>query len=381
MLASKNYTSASPWLVLVNAPVLLALTACIFSTLAIYFVQSNADFLNDIGFSGLFVPDAISLRDSLEVYWGGVIDDGSWEQWRTMIGVMIIYVPGIVFGEMGFLLVNLSLLSISFSIFVKTLKKLGILVAPVYIALISFGNIYLIEVFLYPNKEIPLLFTTTLFSWFLFVKKSLWGVVFSVALAFMFRDGYGMILILAATFVYFARNLPGKDMLIFSFIIMIGLSIFPISLFYEVDYSFRRNVPLDSSYSYLISGQYGYFFRIIGNSFNLGARPQFFDCNHNLYFLSVGFWQFGVLVIAGILWALKGLIQNNLKSKKVAVLIIFVLLGVSYSSFVQPRYLMPLIYFFSMAFAMDRRCAFIAIGISIVGPVFFLLINQLPPCA
>lgn len=354
----------------------------IFSSFIIFLIQSNVDQMSNIGLGGLFVPDSISLANSVELYWN--VEDRSWEKWRAILGVVIVYYLGGIFGQLGYAVINIFLLSSSFILVVKSVKRNAITSPLNFSMLAVLSNFYLIEVLLFPNKEIPLIFLTSLYAWLLISKKNIIWVFVSIIFVFLIRDGYAIILFAATIFIYLFENFHGKKILVILSLMTILMSLVPIAVFQGIDTSLSRNVAVGeiiiSKYDDFINGQFGYFFKIIGNTFNLATRPQFVDCSSNFHLLSIGYWQFGILIIAGIVWAIKSLFEDEIDSKRLAVLILIVLIGISYSSFVQPRYLMPMIYFFSNTFVKCKKCAFIAVLLGVVGPVFFSCIDQLPGC-
>jgi hypothetical protein len=119
-----------------------------------------------------------------------------------------------------------------------------------------------------------------------------------------------------------------------------------------------------------VSGYLGYFSKLIYNTFSLGLLNSFETEAGRVYLLNIGFWQHGVFIIAGILWAIKEFFgETNVFEKNISVIIIVALLCLSYGSFIQPRYLMPLSYFLVLGFVRCIGCRRIALLFAIAVPV------------
>ena len=100
-----------------------------------------------------------------------------------------------------------------------------------------------------------------------------------------------------------------------------------------------------------------------------------------IHLLAIGYWQFGVVILAGLLWAIKSLVAPHAREGALALLLVVALLGVSYGSFVQPRYMMPLIYWLSLGLSQDHRTRLIALAACTLAPVLFWALDGLPPLA
>ncbi|MES2535056.1 MAG: hypothetical protein V4632_04200 [Pseudomonadota bacterium] len=358
-------------------------------SLALFF-QGQVDWLAELGISGLFVPDAVSLKGTTMVYWLMQEDARSWNTFRTLFGVMLVYWPGMIWGTAGIAATNFLLLMFASAIFVKSIKAFelnrnAVFLVSVMTLLMVLGNIYLIEVILFPNKEIPLIALTNLFIYFLIVRQKIIGALLTAAAAFFFRDGYGIVLVISTIFVYVSwfSTRETTAMLLGGFSLI--LAFLPSAYLAQIDHSLERNIALgnviDQSYEQLISGPIGYYFKILGNALNLALRPQFLDEMGGLYLLHVGFWQLGIVIVAGLAWSTYKIARGSENEKNLASVIWIVLLAISYSSYVQPRYLMPLIFWLAMALASSPKSRWIGVGIGIMGTVLFSAADLLPPRA
>jgi hypothetical protein len=358
-------------------------------SLALFF-QGQADWLAEFGISGLFVPDAVSLKGTTMVYWLMPAEARSWETFRTLFGVMLVYWPGMMWGTAGIAVTNILLLMCASAIFFKSIKVFAVnrnavfLVSVLALSMVL-GNIYLIEVILFPNKEIPLIALTNLFIYFLVVRENIIGALLTAAVAFFFRDGYGIVLAICTIFVYANWFFTRKMTVLFLGAFSLVLAFFPHSYLAEIDYTFERNIALGSvieqSYEELLAGPVGYYFKVLGNALNLALRPQFLDEMGGLYLLHIGFWQLGVVIIAGLAWSAYKIFRGSDTEKNLACVIWIVLLAISYSSYVQPRYLMPLIFWLAMTLASSPKSRWIGISIGIIGTVLFSAADLLPPRA
>jgi hypothetical protein len=371
-----------------NIAILSAVTAACCVLVALL-LQTQAEALYRLGMSGVFVPDAIGLREVTTDYWTSA-DERSWAAWRTFLGVVLLYWPGVAFGPIGAALVNFSVLAVSGLLFYRTLEAFNLdrdalVSTTVLVLLFVAGNVYLIEVMMFPNKEIPLIALTNLYIYFLVARKSVARALVVAAVVFLFRDGYGLILAMSAVFVLFTSYTPKKWTVFLLIGLSLGLAFFPASYLKGVDHSFERNIELgprlDLRYADFMDGPAGYYFKMLGNAMNMGMRPQVLDEAGGMFLLHVGYWQFGICILAGLAWALVKVRKGSEIEIKLAAVILIVLLGISYSSFVQPRYLMPLLFWLAMPLVRFTAYRRLAIGACIVGPLFFSALGHLPPRA
>lgn len=348
--------------------------------------RAQVGYLTDLGFSGFTVPDALSLEKSVYQVWAI-----SWEHIPnigTFLGVAILYFPITLWGGGYAVVANVAMLAISAAIFYLILDRItpaGRLTWSwlASIILVS-SNLYIVACLFYPNKEIPLILLTTLGIWGLIYGK--WPLVFiSFFLCYWFRDGYalimGMVLVVALSrrFAFVSGGLISC-----AFLILLFLA-FPISDLSGVGASFQRNVEI----GYLIAGDkfsalgdiVGYLARLLGNAFNLVVRPQMADVSGGIYMLGVGYWQFGIILLAGLLWSASNVLTRDISRGMTALVSIVVLLGISYGTFVQPRYMMPLIFPLTLGLSEGVFGRYVAITAAVLFPLMFLFAGMLPPLA
>lgn len=352
---------------------LLALVGGVCAAVVGYLLQNNIELLREVGVTGLFVPDAVALRDTAKVFWEIRFDLNA--TWRPIIGVMLLYGVGVFWGALAVCGLNILLIVIAAYYFLKVIKFLVnddryLLLIFFFVMISVVGNIYLIEVMAFPNKEIPLMAITNAYMYHLTVRRNYILALVLSFIAITFRDGYGLILIGCMGVVWGLQNRPTNARVVLVASIAAILSLFPISNFVEFSSILERNteVSLESS------GYFSYFSKLVYNTVSLGLLNSFKAEDGRLYLLNVGFWQFGVFIISGVLWALKGSLRETTEvENNISMIIIITLLGISYGSYIQPRYLMPLLYFFVFGFVRCIGGRRIALLSSIAIPVILLL--------
>lgn len=360
----------------------LMFAVCAFAALL---VQDQSANLASLGFSGFAVPDAVSLDKSVHQAWS--VDWSSIPNIRTFLGVVLLYAPVVFFGQLYSTLINIIMLSFSAALFLSMLAKLvSSKVIEVWICSIVLvaSNIYIVSCILYPNKEIPSIFLTTVLLYSL-ISRWLVVSIFCLFLSYWFRDGHSLILILVISVTLVRRfAFVSGGVLSVLFMLLLFLT-FPISDIQFFDSSLQRNVELGwhlAGDKFTSLGEiFAFFVRLAGNALNLSFRPQLFDVDGRIYILGVGYWQFGVVLLGGILWACRNAVANNLPRSIIALAIITFLLGLSYSAFVQPRYMMPFIFPLTLGLTASALGRYTAIPAAIVFPVVFSALGLLPPPA
>ncbi|MBN9332134.1 hypothetical protein [Devosia sp.] len=371
-----------------SLPALFCISLLIFgvSAFVAFLLRSQAGNLADLGFSGLAVPDAFSLEQAVYQVW-----TTSWHHipnLNTFFGVAVLYFPMTLWGSGYVVVANVAMLAVSVTVFYSILEHItpaerlnGSWLAS--IILVS-TNLYLVACLFYPNKEVPLILLTTLALWGLIYGK--WPLVMLlVLLCFWFRDGYalilGMVLVVALSrrFAFVSGGIISC-----SFLVLLFLA-FPIADLSAVDASIQRNVEIGS----LIAGDKfsalgdvaAYLARLVGNAFNLGLRPQIADVRGGIYLLGVGYWQFGIVLLAGLVWSARNVLTDDISRGITALVSIVVLLGISYGTFVQPRYMMPLIFPLTLGLSETVGARYLSIGAAVLLPLLFLFAGMLPPLA
>ena len=312
---------------------------------------------------GLLIPDVISLSNSIDWIIRDKIEIASIPY--SYVGVVILYISAWVIHPALSLIINLIMIFFCIwlvhDIFVKIggssgkLACLGVLCNP-YIYLAVTG----------PNKEIPLLLITLLIFYLLLFKIRFWfpvSLILSIT-AIFFRDGYGFLLLAMIFFFTVFSKFPRRLLFFWLLLVSIGAAFF--LQLSEFTPALERNLYVaDKIVSSIKSAGFTakslevidnpflstamFYLRILGNTISLSIRPQFFSVNGGLYLLGVAFWFFGILIFIGIracllvIFSKKDNLPNLLARQKISVLVIFLLIGMSVSLYIQPRYLMPLL--------------------------------------
>lgn len=362
---------------------LIRLIVIIIFCSVIFFLQKNALFLSEIGISGLFVPDAVSLRDTVVAFWSVDADERTWDSWRTLYGVVLLYYPGYIIGSIGYAFVNLILILLSISIVIRTFE--GCFCRKwnnrVFLIMLLFmmSNFYISSVIYFPNKEIPLIFILSLYLYSL-IKHS--GYFFSMlisALAFTFRDGFGIILFVNVFFIAFIRLKKNVHFYLFA---LLGVMIFfPLELMSGLDHSIDRSLDLGQIYASELSAYSGgYVFSLVGTVFNLSLRPQFWAADGGFYLIQFGFFKLGLLLVLGLYWSLKNLNSSSTILKTFASTFLFCLVCISKSPYIQPRYMFPFYCWllFPFLFLSARAKYFISFSILFFA-VLMAILGFLPP--
>jgi hypothetical protein len=335
------------------------------------FAQSNSKFLNSQGFSGLFVPDAVNLRDSILL----IIEQKKFllENYINS-GVYIIYVPAALLGSWLYLFINSTMLCLGLFYFTKifefykineTSRVKSILIASFAVVI----NPYLISVVGFPNKEVPLILLTNMYMYYALSNTKKYLLLLLSLVVFFFRDGYGLILFLCSFWILFLGKINFK----YKYLISILTMLLAFNFFKLDDFTFF-GLPVQRILNIFSSSSF--YYKLVGNIINLGFRPQFFDINGLLFLISIGYWMLGVCIISGFIWSITN-ITNKIESKaKISFVVILIILSISFSSYIQPRYLMPLIMFLTIG--LRSKVGFIGLLLCILFPIIFYLTDSLP---
>jgi hypothetical protein len=369
-----------------GAAFVLALIAFGFSALAALVLKTQWAQLADLGFSGFFVPDAIGLEKSVHLAW-----TAGWDRIpdiRTFAGTVLVYFPITLWGDTYAALVNVVMLATSASLFCSMLRRIVprdrlFLTWFVATALVS-TNLYIVSSIYFPNKEIPLILLTAVALWGLTYGK--WLVAFAaIVLCYWFRDGYALIMGMVLVVALSRRFTFVSGGVIASLFLALLLLSFPISDLSSVDRSLQRNVEIGSRTIGDRFSAFGdmaaYVLRLVGNAFNLGLRPQMADIEGNVYLLGIGYWHFGIILIGGLIWSARNMLSSDIRRSILALAMIVALLGISYGTFVQPRYMMPLIFPLTLGLSESPLGRYVAIAAGLIFPVVFMLSDMLPPLA
>lgn len=343
-------------------------------------MQNSADLLSAMGVSGLFVSDAIGLKEATTLYWTDRPDDPFGEVWRPLLGIAILYRAEVIFDGFGATFINFILLFFSSAIFFRTLQSSRLSIehpagVSCLVLILVLSNVYLLEILRFPNKEIPLIALTNLFIYLLIVKRQILGSLLIAIGVFFIRDGYGIILVLCILVCYANWNFPRRTNILMLAAIFFFLAVFSMKDVAWIDHSFMRNIDAQSHIAEQadasIKPERSFHNKLINNAFSLAVHTKFFDEDDNFYLLSIGFWQLGIFIISALIWSAYKLNSTNDFYRDVATATFIVILGISFSEYIQPRYMMPLIFWLSFAVARCSHCRMAAVLISFSGMLFF----------
>jgi len=323
--------------------------------------QFHVEVIGYFGFGGLFVSDTIGMQSTINS-----IAQGASINYRTILGVVLLYYPSYWFGALYSYSINSILLYFSCHFFIKALPALELNLSrpKIYFVLLAvIANFYIISIILHPNKEIPLIFLTNAFIYYAAVKEKILLPLAIIFISATFRDGYGFILLLTlialnmkiVTSAFYRR----PYLVLSSFFIFLALftieNLIYLNILPDIAYVFQRNVSYASQFNSLLNqlpSYLAYTLKFANNLASAALRPQFFDVNGRAYIVGIGMWQFGVICLIGVFaWmhSIRGK-HVNINVSKVALAILICLLLISSGSFTQPRYLMPYIFWLSMGF-------------------------------
>ncbi|MBE7734523.1 hypothetical protein [Devosia faecipullorum] len=369
-----------------TAAFLLALVAFGLSAFPALLLKTQWAQMAGLGFSGFTVPDAISLETSVHLAW--TIGWQHIPNIRTFLGTVLVYFPVTVWGSVYAVTANVVMLAVAATLFHSILKRVvheERQTGAWFIALsIVATNVYLIACLFYPNKEIPLILLTTAGLWGLLHGK--WLLVMSaIFLSYWFRDGYALILGMVLIVALSRRFAFVSGGVISTFFLLLLFLAFPITDMSAVDASLQRNVQIGS----VIAGDKfsalgdiaAYAARLVGNAVNLALRPQMADVRGGWYLLGFGYWQFGAVLLCGLMWSVRNALSNDVSRSMLALITIVVVLGVTYGTFVQPRYMMPLIFPLTLGLSDSLLGRYVGVPAAIFLPIVFAWGGMLPPLA
>lgn len=324
--------------------------------------------------SGVLVGDVVSLAKELD----DVVRGSITHRQLSYIGVILLYLPIWKIAPFITIVVNLALIYAVLRVLDRLFQD-----SPVARAGAIFGvvaNPYLWFVATGPNKDIPLLLITTLYAYYAVIRGGHRGTLYALLLAIVamaFRDGYGVLLVglaLLNSVVHSPRNqiiaaLVGAVSLaaVFSsaaIILPVMKRNLAVTEHIAETYDSRIASLAISDESVLMDVGL-YLTRLAANAFSLPVRPQFMMIDGSVYPLGVAIWFYGVILAGGFLASARSIVFERWGStRRLAALVLQILIAVSVSLFVQPRYLMVVLPLMTAIFATSRlnRATIIASG-------------------
>lgn len=366
----------------VTAPVHSFLTLLIITSSALFALalQSNWQLIGNLGISGLFVDDAQSLQLTTKVFWADPFAPWPPGQLMPLIGVVLLYWPlGVTGSTYSVIVINILLLWAASELFLSSVNCGSVARArtlSIIVTILVSSNIYISEVIWFPNKEIPLILLTNLFIYLIVRRSSFIPALFVAITIYLFRDGYGIIAMIVAALLFLKGVFGSRFANLMLVALVVVLAFAPSDSLSVVDPAVARNARIGEALvgeKFTSLGPLGsYLVKLAGNIFNLGLRPQISDTNSNLFLVGIGYWQFGMLLIAGLAGELVRTARKARLSGNAFVLLTSVA-AISYGAFVQPRYMMPMIYLLGFG-ALQLRSAIwlVPLGCAVSALLFYV---------
>lgn len=325
----------------------------IISSVFVLFIQFHIDIFGYFGIGGVFVNDTLGMQGNIF----NAVEYGVGVQYRTIFGIILLYYPSYWIPFLYNYLINAFLIMMATIFFIRTLNGIGISLSRNKVYLVLFfvlSGFYVFGVMYHPNKEIPLITLTNAFIYYFIVQRKLILSVFIIVITFLFRDAYGVIMVLFFLLVnikplfkfcheysYFTLAVVICFFSLFSLGDLIGLTMFE-----EFKYILERNESLAGASNNI------YLLKLLNNAFGSALRPQWLDTNDRLYLAGIGLWQFGLLLMLGVIsWTC---ILSKYKSVqamiKIAIFIFIGLIFISIGGLPQARYMMPYIFWLVAGF-------------------------------
>jgi hypothetical protein len=363
------------------------------------FLTHQNDFSHAVT-TGMLVPDSVNMAQTLENFWaqGDFLQDPS-----QFLGVSLLYGwTWLLHPSLCFLL-NCVLMLLAIRSFRDIIGQTGM--AP-WAMLGLTCNVYLVLAMPGPNKELPLVLITLLYTQQILAMRSGWilKALTLAAVAYAFRDGYGVFLAaiipLIAAMKRTVHRLP-LWILAAAVVLMAGFQVFRDVLpLLERNYTGYEAVVLDGVAVGALALALGidvlsplggvalFFLRLVYNLLSLSLFPILQTDTGHVYWIGVGYWLFGLMVFGSLACCMAQVLrrQQGFSVGVVAGLSVSVLLMVSISLFVQPRYLMPVLPLaigaLSMAPARLRsRCVGASVIVSLAIMALYGVVGRSPAAA
>lgn len=357
------------------------IVACTFFTAYLFSAEIFTN--NGHSLSGWFVPDGITLfnqaREDASLTVSGIID-----AYQASPGLAILNAELVNAGRPMPALFNAGALVVLFGSLVRFgngWPTLIFLITPYYLAS-----------FLAPSKDILVaaLFVAAISYFARERKPHLLPALTLAAATFFVRDGFGAILF--ACFVYVAMiemlDVGRRKALV---VLTVGAAFFWV-LFERVlegSFIYTRAMAVAEQGTYFefdtSSQPSGYFVRLFGNATNLAFRPVFIDVSGNVHVLSIFYWISGLTLLYALICCWRGTVSRNLQDSRIGLIGLSILIMVSITPYVQPRYLLPLCLLIPMfSFTSIRgtlRALAAVLLLSSAAAVGYAMLNNYPPPA
>lgn len=336
--------------------------------------------------NGVYIPDVVALSNTVDAYATNRLDES---QVQAITGVTTLYLLPWKLWPPLVLALNLALVFLTLKIYAAIFSGsavahhaagIGVVLSSPYHYLAATGA----------NKEIPVMLLTALFLYLIIKRPNGWLALSLVvaAVAYFFRDGYAYIFVLAAFMSAWIPEQRSKFM-------WMSAAMFTVcaAAFWVIQNKFSvlaRNKEVQEyvqdisasaggsrgggvvlmSGGNLVSDVLSYFTRVIYNITTLGAFPQFQTETGNVFVLGISYWVFGIVMIGSVaacIWTYyAGRSQlARLVNVRISAIVLFFMLALGVSTYLQPRYAMPIIpAALGVCVLMKKRGA-IAMGVSV----------------
>jgi hypothetical protein len=205
---------------------------------------------------------------------------------------------------------------------------------------------------------------------------------------FLVRDGFAIMLAVAILAIAL-RELLRMPLVVFGAVLASSCAVFwTVSEgLFEGSFLIARALAVAEQGSTLdpasITTAQGYLVRLVGNATNLAFRPAVLDVNGQFNLLNGAYWASGVTLLVTLGASVRALRSKQAHDLRLGLLVLSLLLMVSVTPYVQPRYLLPLVVtlplfsFVDTGYLLERWL--IAALVSLAAAVAYGLAGTLPP--
>lgn len=329
---------------------------CFFTAIAAFLQHRDQA---SVEINGVFIPDVMALTDTVDAYATNRLDG---YQVKAVTGVTALYIlPWKIWPPLVIAL-NLALVFFTLKIYgaLFSVSNIGHHAAGIGVV---FSSPYHYLAMTGANKEIPVMCFTALFLYLVIRRPQGWqaAVVAVAVVTYFFRDGYAFIFALAGITAAFFRESRAK-------FLWAGLTICVVTsgLFWFLQGKFAvlarnrevleyvKDVGSTGGGLTVFSGGgfvgdvLGYFVRVVYNVLTLGVFPQFQTENQNVFALGIAYWLFGLVMLGSVTACVWVFVMRRSSAVpevyvRISALILFFMLALGVSTYLQPRYSMPII--------------------------------------
>lgn len=248
---------------------------------------------------------------------------------------------------------------------------------------------YYIASFALPSKDIPVAVLFVLAVRSFVMGRVAWPLALSVATIF-FRDGFGAMLLFTFGYVGLIERFhidPRKAMVTLCMCMLFFWSV--AESFLEGSFIYARALGVAEQGTFFdgstANSPAGYVVRLFGNATNLAFRPVFADEGGHLNVLGTFYWLSGLTLIVSITCCARGSVSENATDRRLGLIGMSLLLLISVTPYVQPRYLLPVCLLLPMfsftSLRLVLRWLLVAVIVSLLASVAYRAADNYPPAA